>query len=149
MNILLYWNVQENLASCVCVSVIHSDSVYLGYCLLYLYCMCVCVWNTRFTRLGYAETSFADVPSYIDRFRHDRFIGSRIFCLLISLIIVCISYLCHPSNGTEIIIETCVLYIIIIYYVRSFVYSMLCGVCVYVYILLYTAARSSQRIKRK
>lgn len=131
------------------VSVIHSDSVYLGYCLLYLYCMCVCEIRDLHDGLGYAKTTFAEVPSYIDGLRHDRLIGSRIFCLLISLIIVCISCLCHPSNGTEIIIETCVVYIII-YYVRSFVYySVLCGVCVYVYILLYTAARSSQRIKQK
>lgn len=59
--------------------------------------------------------------------------------------------MCHPSNGTDIIIEAYVVCIIIIYYVRSFVYyySVLYGVCVYVYILLYTSARSSQRIKRK
>lgn len=140
----------------ICEKILHNMCLCLWYtamvciwAIVYYICI-VCVSEIRDLHgLGYAKTTFAKVPSYIDRLRHDRLIGSRIL-LSIDQFDYCLHFVSVSSVKWywDYNRNVCSLYHYILCTIVC-ILCLLCGVCVYVYILLYTAACSSQRNKRK
>lgn len=100
---------------------------------MYIYCVCVCEIRDLH-EVGYAagKSFAAEVQPYIDSWNRDMIA----YFLSIDRFDYCLNFVSVSSVKWywEIIIETCVVYIIIIYYVRSFTY---CNVVSYLLYVVY------------
>jgi hypothetical protein len=122
MNILLYIEICEKILHNVCVCVCWYTAIACIWAIVYLfYIVCVCVWNTRFTRtLVRRKISFAEV---LRRTPIDIIRDVFAYFLSIDRFDYCLNFVSVSSVKWywDYNIVTCVVCIITIYHVRSII----------------------------